>query len=84
VLVSDESDFFVHGKHRRRVRISSFSFSGTGSLKPIEGTTHSDKCLGEIETKVITDMRRALPEIEGDDQETQIICVRLVWKLAVS
>jgi len=40
--------------------------------------THSDKCISVIERKVITDMRRAILEIEGDVQETQIICVRLV------
>ena len=62
----------------------SFSFSGTGSLKPIEGMRHSDKCIGKIERKVITDMRRAFPVIEGNAQETQIICVRLVYKLAGS
>jgi len=73
VLFSDESDFFVQGKHSRCVRINSFSVSETGSLKPIEGTTHSDKCIGEIERKVITDMRRAFPETEGVVQETQII-----------
>ena len=56
----------------------SCSFSGTGSLKPIEAMTHSDKCTGEIERKAITDMRRAFPESEGDLQEAQIICVRLV------
>ena len=52
----------------------SFSFSGTGSLKPIEGMTHSDKCIGETERKVITDMtREKFPEIEGDVQEAQIM-----------
>jgi len=40
----------------------SFSFSGTGSLKPIEGMMHSGKCIGVIERKVITDTRRAFPE----------------------
>jgi len=43
----------------------SFSFSGTGSLKPIEGMTHLDKWIGVIERTVITDMRRAFPESEG-------------------
>jgi len=62
----------------------SFSFSGTGSLKPIGGMTYSDKCIGVIERKVITDMRRAIPESEGDVQKSQIICVRLVCKLTGS
>jgi len=31
---------------------------------------HSDKCIGAIERKVVTDMRRAFPESEGDVQET--------------
>jgi len=42
---------------------------------PIEGMTHSDKCIGIIERIVITDMRRAFPESKGDFQETQIVCV---------
>jgi len=48
----------------------SFGFSGTGSLKPNECMMHSDKCIGAIERKVVTDMRRAFPESEGDVQET--------------
>jgi len=44
----------------------------------IEGVTHSDKCIGVIERKVITDMRKAFLDSEGDVQETQITCVRLV------
>jgi len=101
VLLSNESDVVVQGKHSRFVRIrkgeqlspahfnevgkispkdfwGSCSFSGTGSLKPIEGMAHSDKCTSDIERKTITDMRRPFPESEGDLQETQIICVRLV------
>jgi len=39
---------------------------------------HSDIRIDVIERKVITDMRRAFPESEGDVQETQTICVRLV------
>ena len=56
----------------------SFSFSGTRSFVAIEGVTHSDKCIGVIERKVITDMRKAFLDSEGDVQETQITCVRLV------
>jgi len=52
-----------------------FSFSRTGSLKPIEVITHSDKCIGVIERKVITDMKRAFRESEGDVQEiTNYMC----------
>jgi len=51
----------------------SFSFSGAGSLNAIEGMVHSDKCIGVIERKVITDMRRAFPESEGDVQETNCV-----------
>jgi len=47
-----------------------FSFSGTGPIEPIEGMKHSDKCIGVIERKDITDMTRAFPEDEGDVQET--------------
>jgi len=71
-------------KTSQKIFWGSLSFSGTGSLKPIEGVTHSDKCIGVVERKVITDMRRALPESEGDVQKTQIMCVRLVKKLAGS
>jgi len=60
------------GKHPQKMFWGRFSFSGTGSLKPIEVMTLSDKCIGVIERKVITDMRRAFPESEGDVQETQI------------
>jgi len=52
---------------------SSFSFSGTGSLKPIGGITHSHKCIGVIEKKVITDMRSAFSESEGNVHKSQII-----------
>jgi len=65
-------------KHRQKMFWGSFSFSGTRSLMPVEGVTHPDKCIGVIEGKVITDMRRAFPDSEGDVQKTQIICVRLV------
>jgi len=40
--------------------------SETGLLMPIERMTRSDKCIGIIERKVITDVRRAFPESEGD------------------
>jgi len=60
-----------------------FSLSGRSLLEPIEGMTHLDKCIGVIKRKVITAMRRAFPS-EGDFQETQIVCVRLAWKLAGS
>jgi len=52
-------------KHPQKMFWGSFSFTGTGSLKPVEGMTHSDKCIGVIERKVITDMRSAFPESEG-------------------
>jgi len=65
-------------KYPQKMFWGSFSLSGTRSLMPIEGLTHSDKCIGVIERKVITDMRRTFPESEGDVQEPQIICVRLV------
>jgi len=56
-------------KTSKKMFWGSFSFCGTGLLMPIEGMTRSDKCIGIIERKVITVMRRAFPESEGDFQE---------------
>jgi len=44
-------------KHPQKMFWGSFNFSGTVSLKPFEGMTNSDNCIGVIERKVITDMR---------------------------
>jgi len=46
--------------------------------------TRADRSIGIIERKVITDMRRAFPESEGDFQKIQIVCVRLTYKLTGS
>jgi len=64
----------MYVKHPQKMFWSNFSCSGTGSLKPIGGMTHSDKYIGVIERKVITDMIRAFPESEGDVEKSQIIC----------
>jgi len=41
---------------------------------PIEGMTRSEKCIGIIERKVITDMRRAFPESKRFSGNTNCMC----------
>jgi len=42
---------------------------------PIEGMTRSDKCIGIIERKVITDMRRAFPLSGRFSGNTNCMCL---------
>ena len=93
VLFSDETHFFVQGRHSKYVRISEgeklspmhfnqavkhpekkmfwgcFSFSGVGTLSPIEGMMNSARYTELIRRKVTRDMQRAFPEGGGVFQQ---------------